>query len=172
MIVYHLTKPSGLIDLFWFQLSKVKSKPNTTMSPRFPHIGLKNVLLFTIKFAIFFSNFFQKISAFQEKRCHRNKLSHWTLVEPFFKQAHQQCWNIQAQNWRSKMFKEGQRIKNILDEDPEYFWIVLNFLRKGNFFYFSSYFNGSSTRQRTMRSRCLWRTRFWRAWWNILHSKT
>ena len=35
-----------------------------------------------------------------------------------------------------------------------------------------SNFNGSSTRQCTMRPRCLWWTRFWRAWWNILHSKT
>ena len=74
----------------------------------------------------FFFNFFQKISAFQEKRCHRNQLSHWTLVEPFFKQAHQQCWNIQAQNWRSKMFKEGQRIKNIIFFLGRRPWIFLN----------------------------------------------
>ena len=44
--------------------------------------------------------------------------------------------------------------------------------RTVSFLYFSSNFNGSSTRQCTMCPRCLWWTRFWRTWRNILHSKT
>ena len=104
----------------------------------FQHIelNLKNVLLFVIKFVIF--NFL--ISTFQAKISSESSESMVSLnVGGTIFQTSPSTMLKYPGSKLEKIFKEGQRIKNLnffLDEDPEYFRIVLNFLRKEKLFTF------------------------------------
>ena len=79
-------------------------------------------------------------------------------MEPFFKLNSSltvQCWNMYPNSKFARFYNEheGQSRKFFFDEDAEYFWIVLNFLRNGEVFPFDEeIFSVSAIWQKTSNS--------------------
>ena len=104
-------------------------------------IGLNDVLRFSMKCVIFYfliSTFHAKMSSKQLGSESSESIVSLNVGGTIFQTSPLTMLKYPGSKMQ-KMFKEGQRNKNVtffLDEDPEYFLIVLNFLRKEQLFNF------------------------------------